>query len=169
MLTASGLVRYESRLDTEIRVLVLPRGWTPTNWSCRTAPLGPFGGRSATRGAVLDRVLAEEDLTTAKGKGNAVDRLLPVIATIDNPAERHHYPGAAGPTAARGGGGALLHTLDRLRGARDGRGRPAQRARALSRRPRGRKAGPGRWTWRGGSWRFSLPSPLLPEAWTRPG
>ena len=56
VLTPAGAVRYESRLDAEVRVLVLPDGLTPTNWCFRIAPAGtvwwprPSGGRVLLQG-----------------------------------------------------------------------------------------------------------------------
>jgi DNA primase len=167
VLTASGLVRYESRLDTEIRVLVLPEGLDPdelvlqdrARWDRLVAEAPPVAQY------FFDRVLAEEDLATAKGKGNAVDRLLPVIATIDNPAERHHYLGRLAQRL-RVEEAELLHTLDRLRGAPGaGRGRPAQRARAPQPPPARPEGGAGALDVEGRvvALLFAFPA-LLPEA-----
>jgi len=132
VLTATGLVRYESRLNTEIRVLVLPDGLDPdelvrqdrARWDRLVAEAVPVAQY------YLDRVLSEEDLTTARGKGRAADRLLPVIATIDNPAERHHYLERLAQRL-RLEEADLLSELDRLRQAeRSGRRRPTARTAA---------------------------------------
>lgn len=132
VLTATGLVRYESRLNTEIRVLVLPDGLDPdelvrqdrARWDRLVAEAVPVAQY------YLDRVLSEEDLTTARGKGRAADRLLPVIATIDNPAERHHYLERLAQRL-RLEEADLLSELDRLRRAeRSGRRRPTARTAA---------------------------------------
>ncbi len=129
VLTASGLVRYESRLDTEIRVLVLPDGLDPdelvlqdrARWDRLVAEAVPVAQY------YFDRVLAEEDLATARGKGNAVDRLLPVIATIENPAECHHYLERLAQRLHLEEA-ELLRELDRLRGSeRPGSARGARR------------------------------------------
>jgi DNA primase len=124
VLTPAGAVRYESRLDAEVRVLVLPDGLDPdelvlqdrARWDRLVAealPVAEFYFR---------RVLDEEDLTTAKGKANAVERLLPVIGAIDNPAERQHYLQALA-RRVRVDEAQLQPALDRLRG----RAGPGQR------------------------------------------
>ena len=92
-LSPRGLIRYEERLDAEIHVLLLPEGLDPdelilqdrARWDRLVAealPVGEF---------LFRRVLESADLTTAHGKREAVDRLLPIVAAIDNPVERTHY------------------------------------------------------------------------------
>ncbi len=93
VLTPSGAVRYESRLDAEVRVLALPDGLDPDElvlqdrerWDQLVAEAQPVAEY------FFRRVLAEEEVETAKGKANVVERLMPVIAAIENPAERQHY------------------------------------------------------------------------------
>ncbi len=92
-LSPRGLIRYEERLDAEIHVLLLPDGLDPDElilqdrprWDRLVAealPVGEF---------LFRRVIESADLTTAHGKREAVDRLLPILAAIDNPVERTHY------------------------------------------------------------------------------
>ncbi|MBC7317176.1 MAG: hypothetical protein H5T70_12200, partial [Chloroflexi bacterium] len=79
--------------DADIHVLLLPEGLDPdelilqdrARWDRLVAealPVGEF---------LFRRVLESADLTTARGKREAVDRLLPIVAAIDNPVERTHY------------------------------------------------------------------------------
>lgn len=92
-LSPRGLIRYEERLDAEIRILLLPEGLDPDElilqdrqrWDQLVAealPVGEF---------LFRRVIESADLTTARGKREVVDRLLPILAAIDNPVERTHY------------------------------------------------------------------------------
>ena len=91
--TATGLVRYEQKLDAEIRVVVLPDGLDPDELVLRdraewdrlienALPVADF---------FFKQVVASVDLTSAKGKKEASDRLMPVIAAMDNAVERTHY------------------------------------------------------------------------------
>ena len=93
VLTGTGLVRYEERLDAEIRILMLPDGLDPDELILRdrprwdslineALPVGEFYFR---------QVAAEVDVTTARGKREAADRLLPLIAAMDSPVERTHH------------------------------------------------------------------------------
>ena len=91
--TASGLIRYEAQLDAEIRVLVLPDGLDPDElilqdrdrWDRLVAealPVAEYFFRLA---------VAQIDASTARGKRDAMERLMPVLAVMDNLAERTHY------------------------------------------------------------------------------
>ncbi|NLG51241.1 MAG: DNA primase [Chloroflexi bacterium] len=91
--TAEGLIRYEEQLDAEIRVMTLPDGLDPdelilqdrARWDQlvgEALPVAEYFFRRAQQMA---------DMTTAKGKRQLVDRLLPVLAAMDNPVERTHY------------------------------------------------------------------------------
>ena len=90
---ARGLIRYEERLGAEVRVLMLPRGMDPDElilsdralWDRLVAdalPVPEF---------YLQRARQEIDISTARGKQDAVERMLPVIAAVDNPVQRSHY------------------------------------------------------------------------------
>lgn len=93
VLTAKGLVRYEEQLNAEIRILVLPEGLDPdelilrdrSRWDQLVANALPVVEY------FTDLVLNAVDLSKAQGKREAVSRLLPVIAAIDNPVARTHY------------------------------------------------------------------------------
>ncbi|MFQ5595396.1 MAG: DNA primase [Anaerolineae bacterium] len=91
--TASGYIRYEDRLDAEIRVLVLPAGMDPDDLIRRDADA--WLRLTEVAEPVVDYVFqaqtADLDLSDPKGKSTAVDRLLPAIAEIGNPVEQSHY------------------------------------------------------------------------------
>lgn len=91
--TAQGYIRYESRLDAEIRVLVLPAGMDPDDLIRKNA--GAWPGLVESAQPVMEFVFqartVDLDLSDPKGKSTAVDRLLPAIAEIGNPVEKSHY------------------------------------------------------------------------------
>ncbi len=86
-------VGYENTLDAEIKVAILPSGRDPddviredaTKWQNlleQATPVVDYTFNMAT---------AELDLTTAKDKTLAVDKLLPIIAEIKDPVRQAHY------------------------------------------------------------------------------
>ncbi len=91
--TPTGLVRQESRLKAQIRIAALPDGLDPDELALRDIERW----RAVIAGAkpIVDYYLAivgrEEDLATARGKANAVERMAPIIREIANPVERQHY------------------------------------------------------------------------------
>ena len=91
--TASGLIRFEGRLDAELRILTLPLGQDPDEvirdspklWTQLVADAQPVVDY------FLQLVTAEQDLNSAKGKAEAVQRLVPLIREIRDDVERAHY------------------------------------------------------------------------------
>ncbi|MBU0493152.1 MAG: DNA primase [Chloroflexi bacterium] len=91
--TARGLVRYESQLDADIRILTLPAGLDPdeviraepAHWERLVQQAQP----------VIDYVLAgistQHDLTTPRGKSDAVNELAPLIREIADRVQQAHY------------------------------------------------------------------------------
>ena len=86
-------VGYENILNAEMRVIVLPQGKDPDEvmredmekWQGfvnAAVPLIDF---------LFERTVVKLDLTTARDKSAAVDRLLPVIAAINDPIRQAHY------------------------------------------------------------------------------
>jgi DNA primase len=86
-------VGYENILSAEIRVIRLPEGKDPdevmledmNNWQklVDTAmPLIDF---------LFEKTVIKLDMTTARDKSGAVDRLLPIIAAINDPIRQAHY------------------------------------------------------------------------------
>jgi DNA primase len=93
VITARGLIRYESRLDTDIRIAALPAGRDPDDilkegleaWQNiidQAVPVIDF---------YFQAVTAELDLNSAKGKSVAVRELIPVLRDIGNRVEQEHY------------------------------------------------------------------------------
>ncbi len=91
--TWRGLIRFEHVLQTEIRILALPRGKDPDEviledqgqWARlvdEALPVVDFSFK-----AVTDRL----DLRNPRDKAAAVDRLLPIIGEIINDIVRTHY------------------------------------------------------------------------------
>jgi DNA primase len=93
VLGPTGLVRQESRLKAQLRIATLPEGLDPDElarndpdrWQQVIAQARPLVDY------YLAVVSAEENLTTARGKANAVARMAPLIREIANPVERTHY------------------------------------------------------------------------------
>ncbi len=91
--TAKGLIRYEEQLKTEIRILTLPDGMDPdelvlsdrSRWDTLVAEALPVAEH------FFQLAMKDADLSSARGKRQVVDRLLPILAAIDNPVERAHY------------------------------------------------------------------------------
>ncbi len=145
--TATGLIRYEEQLQAEIRILALPDGLDPdelvlsdrARWDTLVEGALPVAEYS------FQQVTAGVDLSQAKGKREAVDRLLPVIAAMDSPVERSHYLQRLAQRVHIDER-TLWGELNALRGDA-GRGRPGER-RPPERRgaapvagPRGQRAG----------------------------
>ena len=88
-----GLVRQESRLKAQLRIAALPDGLDPDELAYKD----PQGWQQVIASArpIVDYYLVvvgrEEDLSTARGKANALDRMAPLIEEIANPVERQHY------------------------------------------------------------------------------
>jgi len=91
--TPSGLVRYESLLDAEIRVVVLPQGKDPDDviresteaWELMLSKAVPVVEYT------FDVVASRLDLTKVKDKSLALDQLLPLVAEIKRPVMQAHY------------------------------------------------------------------------------
>ncbi len=86
-------VSYENILNAEIRVVMMPEGKDPDDiikkdvksWGelvDKAVPIVDY---------TFDMVTAKLDLTTARDKSLAVDRLLPIVAEIKDPIRQAHY------------------------------------------------------------------------------
>ncbi len=91
--TARGLIRYESRLEANIRIAALPQGKDPDDilrqglevWQAvidSAVPVVEF---------YFEVVTAKFDLESAKGKSAAVRELIPILREIKDGVEREHY------------------------------------------------------------------------------
>ncbi|MFC1913184.1 DNA primase [Chloroflexota bacterium] len=86
-------VGYENTLDAEVKVLILPAGKDPDdvikedektwkNLVDATLPIVDYA---------FNAVAAELDLTTAKGKSSAVEKLLSIVAEMKDTVRQAHY------------------------------------------------------------------------------
>jgi len=91
--TARGLIRFEERLAADIRIVSLPPGQdpdevileSPSRWARLIAQAKPV------MDYYFDALTADLDLSTAKGKAEAVRALGPLIAAIGDRVQRTHY------------------------------------------------------------------------------
>ncbi len=93
VISPTGLVRQESRLKARLHIAVLPDGLDPDELAYRD--VARWRQVIAEARPVVDFYLAlvarEEDLSSGRGKANAVARLAPLIREVANPVEREHY------------------------------------------------------------------------------
>lgn len=91
--TWSGLVKYENIIDTEIKVIPLPRGKDPdevigedpTLWQNlveQAPPMLDFAFHS---------VISKVDINKVKDKSLAIQKLLPLVGEIKDPLRQAHY------------------------------------------------------------------------------
>ncbi len=93
VLGPSGLIRQESRLKAQLRIATLPDGLDPDELALESSDRWRqvIGGAQPILDYYLTLVSSEEDLTSARGKANAVARMAPLIREMANPVERSHY------------------------------------------------------------------------------
>ncbi len=86
-------VGYENTLDAEVKVIILPSGKDPDDVIKEDAKIWQNLLEEALPivDYTFNMVTAELDLTTAKDKSLAVDKLLPIIAEIKDPVRQAHY------------------------------------------------------------------------------
>ena len=91
--TWSGLVKYENIIDTEIKVIPLPRGKDPdevigedpTLWQNlveQAPPMLDFAFHS---------VISKVDINKVKDKSLAIQKLLPLVGEVKDPLRQAHY------------------------------------------------------------------------------
>jgi DNA primase len=91
--TPRGLISYEGRLDAEIRIITLPEGKDPDE----VIRENPDRWNELVQAALpvvdyyFEALTSDLDLTSAKGKSEAVRRLLPIIQEIIDSTEQTHY------------------------------------------------------------------------------
>jgi len=86
-------VSYENALGAEVKAIILPKGKDPDevikenagNWQ------KILDGALPVVDYTFNMAASELDLTTARDKSLAVDRLLPIVAEIKNPVRQSHY------------------------------------------------------------------------------
>jgi DNA primase len=91
--TPRGLIKYESHLDVDIRIITLPQGQDPDKVIRESPSLWAKLVENAL--PIVDyyfkAITSELDLNSPKDKAEAVRRLLPAIQEIGNAVERAHY------------------------------------------------------------------------------
>jgi len=88
-----GLVRHESRLQADIRIVTLPAGFDPDKL-IKSDPAAWGELIASARPVVeyiIDSIVAEVDPDDAKDKSAAVARAMPIIRDVANAIERDHY------------------------------------------------------------------------------
>src|SRR4029078_12934045 len=91
--TPQGYIRWERELDAEVRIIALPDGKdpdeviqaNPDQWRTLVPGAGP------ARGFQLGALTGDLNLRSAKGKAEAVERLVPLLAQVANPVEQAHH------------------------------------------------------------------------------
>ncbi|MCX8126875.1 MAG: toprim domain-containing protein, partial [Dehalococcoidia bacterium] len=91
--TWSGMVRYENVLEADVRVVVLPPGRVPDEvirvdrkkWQELVAGSPPILDYA------IETIAARTDLSKAREKSLAADRLLPLISDVKDPVRQAHY------------------------------------------------------------------------------
>lgn len=88
-----GLVRYEGRLDADLRIISLPEGLDPDEIVLDDPEAWPklLEGAQTIVDYVLDVSAAEVDLDDPKGKAQVAQQVLPLIEDVANPVEREAY------------------------------------------------------------------------------
>jgi len=93
IVTSRGWIRYESRLDADIRIMTLPEGQDPDDL-IRESP-DRWDELIAAAVPVVDYYFdvntADLDMRTAKGKSEAVRRLVPILFEISDQVQQTHY------------------------------------------------------------------------------
>ncbi len=90
---ARGLVRYEGRLDAELRVITLPEGQDPDE----VVEQNPEAWSRLIEGArtvvdyVMDVLSVDLDLEDAKHKARVAEQMMPLIEDVADPIEREAY------------------------------------------------------------------------------
>jgi DNA primase len=90
---ARGLVRQESRLEADIRVVTLPEGFDPDKLIRTDQDRWPELVKEAQPvvAYVINVITTGIDVDDAKAKAAAVQTVLPIINDVVNPVEREHY------------------------------------------------------------------------------
>lgn len=88
-----GLVRHESRLQADIRIATLPRGFDPDKLmrEDQAAWTELVAGARPVVEYIIDTVIVDLDLTDPKAKSGAVARVMPLLRDVTNAVERDHY------------------------------------------------------------------------------
>lgn len=90
---ARGLIRYEGRLDAELRVISLPEGRDPDEVVEANPDAWPalLSGAQTVVDYVMDTLMEDQDLDDAKVKGDIARHVLPLVEDVADPVERQAY------------------------------------------------------------------------------
>jgi len=93
VLTSQGLVRFEGRLDVDIRIASLPAGQDPDDILRESPGLWPqlIDGAPPVVSFYLQTAAASHDLNTAKGKSGLVRQVMPLLREVADPMEQAAY------------------------------------------------------------------------------
>ncbi|HNP85794.1 MAG TPA: DNA primase [Kouleothrix sp.] len=91
--TPQGYIRWEREVDAEVRIIAMPDGKdpdevigaNPEHWRALVAAARP------AMDFYIDALTADLDLSSARGKAEAVSRLSPLVAQVVNPVEQAHH------------------------------------------------------------------------------
>jgi DNA primase len=88
--TAQGWIRYEHRLEVEMRVATLPAGADPDDFLRATPDAWPalIAGAKPIVGFLIDALTEDLDVNSPGGKTEAARRLLPVIGAVPDTVSR---------------------------------------------------------------------------------
>ncbi|OQY46890.1 MAG: DNA primase [Anaerolineaceae bacterium 4572_78] len=91
-LTAKG-VHYENYLDVDIRIATLPLGKDPDDILRKDKAMWELLIKNALPlvDYQIQTIVAESDLSTAKGKSHALRTLVPVLRQVKDPVEQNHH------------------------------------------------------------------------------
>lgn len=91
--TAQGLIRYESAIDAELMIVVMPEGKDPDE----IIKEDPAMWQTLVQGAlpvveyVLSTAVGHADLASLQGRRQLLDHVLPVVLDIKEPVKQAHY------------------------------------------------------------------------------
>lgn len=91
--TSQGLIRFERRLDVDIRIATLPAGRDPDDIFRESPEAWPhiIAGALPVVSFVIQTLAAQADLSTAREKTRLVRQVLPLIREVGSEVERDHY------------------------------------------------------------------------------
>ncbi len=93
VVTPGGRVQLEERLGANLFITTLPEGRDPDDVIRQDSPLWErtVAGAQPLVDFYFDVVARQSDITSARGKGEAVAELTPLIAELNDEIERQHY------------------------------------------------------------------------------
>lgn len=114
VLSVTGLVRLESRLKADIRVMNLPRGKDPDEVIHEDFELWRrlVGEALPLMEYKFQQIVGKHDLTNAKGKADLVEELGMELALIPDRLQQHHYIGRLAQRLASTAGTFQLREAD---------------------------------------------------------